>query len=61
MKTIGRPTNDAIRRKLIARRYQAAVDRHKIAVGQATLRRIQVQMELKRLKQLNLPLGDTAA
>ncbi len=47
MKT-GRPTNDAVRRKLIARRYAAALERRKIGTGFKALARIRREMQLLR-------------
>lgn len=42
----GRPTNAAMRAKLIARRYQAALERKKIAAGFKALARIRRDMQL---------------
>jgi hypothetical protein len=48
MNTVGRPTNDAMRRKLIARRYAAALERKKVANGFKALARIRRDMQLLR-------------
>lgn len=44
----GRPTNEAMRRKLIASRYLAALERRKLATGRKALARIRRKMQLLR-------------
>ena len=45
---MARPTNDTMRRKLIARRYAAALERKKLAAGLKALARIRRKMQLLR-------------